>query len=93
MNSSRHDSDAHKGAVENERAGEESNTSMRGQLSHREQDPQIKGSDSDYPEPGLTEEHTGERTEQQKKSAETGKQPGVSQKTNQNQQKEDPLAS
>lgn len=54
------DEDAGKGAVEGE-AGGESQTSMAGQLPHRDQDPMIKGNDTDFPEPDAEEEHTGEK--------------------------------
>jgi hypothetical protein len=54
---------AHKGAVESDKPGEPTNTSMRGQLPHRTQDPLIKSNDSDFPEPGENEEHTGEPEE------------------------------
>ena len=52
------DQDAGKGAVEqDDRTG---NTSMNGQLGHRDQDPMLKGADSDFPEPGENPEHSGE---------------------------------
>jgi len=76
------DSDAGKGAVENERAGEDTNTSLRGQLGHRTDDPDIKDNDSDFPEPGGNPEHTGEPDE-----------PGYKQKLTHNKKREDPLAS
>ena len=57
----RHDSDTAKGAVETEsRAQKGSNTSLNGQLPHRDQNPLIKGNDTDFPEPGENPEHTGE---------------------------------
>ena len=52
------DQDCGKGAVEQDERG--GNTSLQGQLGHRDQDPLIKSSDSDFPEPGNNEEHTGE---------------------------------
>ncbi len=55
------DSDIHKGAVEDDSPGAEHNTSLRGQLGHRNQDEMLKDNDSDYPEPGSSPEHTGER--------------------------------
>ena len=79
-----HDSDIHKGAVEDDSLGAEHNTSLRGQLNHRNQDEMIKDNDSDYPEPGSNPEHTGERNTQES---------GHAQKQNQNDKKEDPLAS
>ena len=56
-----HDADIHKGAVEDDRPAQEHNTSLRGQLGHRNQDDLIKGNDTDYPEPGENPEHSGER--------------------------------
>jgi len=53
------DQDCSKGAVESDPQG---NTSLRGQLGHRTQDPLIKSSDSDFPEPGGNPEHSGEPT-------------------------------
>jgi hypothetical protein len=35
-------------------------SSLSGQLGHRDQDDLIKENDSDFPEPGAREEHTGE---------------------------------
>jgi hypothetical protein len=60
------DQDRGKGAVEQEDPNQDGNTSMRGQLGHRDQDPLIKSSDTDFPEPGESPEHTGEP---QKRSA------------------------
>lgn len=54
------DQDSSKGAVEQDKPGQESNTSMDGQLGHRDQDPRIKDADSDFPEPGESPEHSGE---------------------------------
>jgi hypothetical protein len=54
------DEDAGKGAVEQGRPGEKTNTSLAGQIGHRDQDALLKSSDSDFPEPGQNEEHTGE---------------------------------
>ena len=52
------DEDFGKGAVEGgEKAG---NTSLTGQLGHRDQHPLVKSSDTDFPEPGGNPEHTGE---------------------------------
>ncbi len=36
------------------------NVSTTGQIGHRDQDPLLESSDSDFPEPGENEEHTGE---------------------------------
>jgi hypothetical protein len=57
------DEDVSKGAVETDprdAGGERSNFSMEGQLGHRDQDPMLKDSDTDFPEPDALEEHTGE---------------------------------
>jgi len=59
-NQNDHDEDAGKGAVERDGPGEETNVSTSGQLGHRNQDPLMDSSDSDFPEPGENEEHTGE---------------------------------
>jgi hypothetical protein len=75
------DNDAHKGAIEADKPNQETQTSLEGQLPHRDQDPRIKGQDTDFPEPGENPEYSGESQE-----------PGFSQKTNQNDKKDDPLA-
>lgn len=54
------DEDSGKGAVEQDRPDQKTNVSITGQSGHRDQDPLLKGSDSDMPEPGQNEEHTGE---------------------------------
>jgi hypothetical protein len=54
------DQDRFKGAVEQEDPTQEGNTSLSGQLGHRDQDEMIKDADSDFPEPGQSPEHTGE---------------------------------
>jgi hypothetical protein len=54
------DQDREKGAVEQEDPTQPGNTSMGGQLGHRDQNPLIKSSDSDFPEPGSSPEHSGE---------------------------------
>jgi len=54
------DQDAGKGAVESEDREQTTNTSPGGQLDHRSQDPLIKSSDTDFPEPGSSPEHSGE---------------------------------
>jgi len=54
------DQDKSKGAVEQDERNQESNTSLQGQLGHRDQDPRLKGADSDFPEPGGNPEHSGE---------------------------------
>jgi hypothetical protein len=54
------DEDSGKGAVEQDRPGQETNVSRTGEIGHRDQDALVKSSDSDFPEPGQNEEHTGE---------------------------------
>lgn len=54
------DEDEAKGAVEQDAPGQETNTSLAGQSGHRDQDSMLKSSDTDFPEPGSNEEHTGE---------------------------------
>lgn len=54
------DMDSHKGAFEPENPKEKGNTSMAGQLPHRGEDPLLKSSDTDFPEPGENAEHSGE---------------------------------
>lgn len=54
------DQDRLKGALEQEEKGQDGNTSMQGQLGHRDQDPMLKAADTDFPEPGESPEHTGE---------------------------------
>ena len=61
MMSRRRDEDSQKGAVEKESPKQEGNSSLRGQLGHRTNEPMIKESDSDFPEPGGNPEHSGER--------------------------------
>jgi hypothetical protein len=64
--SSHPDVDEHKGVVEDDSAhppGQSSTSqeSMAGQLPHRNPGELANGSDSDFPEPGATPEHSGER--------------------------------
>jgi hypothetical protein len=54
------DEDIGKGAVEQNEPGQATNISRTGEMGHRNQDALIKSSDSDFPEPGQNEEHTGE---------------------------------
>ncbi|HMH06934.1 MAG TPA: hypothetical protein VK579_09690 [Terriglobales bacterium] len=54
------DQDRGKGAVEQDQPSQVGNTSMQGQIGHRDQDPLLKSSDTDFPEPGASPEHTGE---------------------------------
>jgi len=53
------DQDRLKGAVEQEDPTQEGNSSMQGQLGHRDQDPMLKAADTDFPEPGENPEHSG----------------------------------
>ncbi len=55
------DEDLGKGAVEQDEPNESGNTSMQGQLGHRDQDAMLKDADTDFPEPGENPEHSGER--------------------------------
>jgi hypothetical protein len=55
------DEDSGKGAVEDDGRSQPANTSMQGQLGHRDQDPMLKSNDSDYPEPDAGPEHSGEK--------------------------------
>ena len=56
------DQDKGKGAVEQEDRKQTGNTSLDGQLGHRDQDPRIKDSDSDFPEPGWPRISSGAST-------------------------------
>jgi len=55
------DPDRAKGATEEEEHHHDGNLALSEPLGHRDQDPLIKGADSDYPEPGNSPEHTGEK--------------------------------
>ena len=55
------DQDFGKGAVEQEDRNQFGNTSLRGQLGHRDQHPMLKRADTDFPEPGENPEHSGLR--------------------------------
>lgn len=55
-----YDSDEHKGVVEEESPrATTSHPSISGQLGHRTNDSDVKDNDSDFPEPGAREEHSG----------------------------------
>jgi hypothetical protein len=56
------DSDLHKGAVEGETTVPATNGEpyLQGQLGHRDEDEMLKESDTDFPEPGNSPEHSGE---------------------------------
>jgi hypothetical protein len=57
------DNDLSKGAREEDNPRQKTQARFKGQLSHREDDPLIKSSDSDFPEPGASPEHSGEPEE------------------------------
>ncbi|HKD86470.1 MAG TPA: hypothetical protein VKB58_17110 [Terriglobales bacterium] len=95
------DNDAQKGAVEQDRRQQKTNTSMQGQNPHRDQDPLLKSANSDFPERGENEEHTGEPRAENQLDRDTevnpegltqDQDPGFRQKRNQNKSKDDPLA-
>jgi hypothetical protein len=91
------DEDAGKGAVEQDRPGQDTNVSFAGQMGHRDQNSLLKSSDSDFPEPGQNEEHTGEPQGPNELTRDTkavcqDETPGSQQKENQNKEKNDPLA-
>jgi hypothetical protein len=52
-----------KGAIEQDKPNQTTNVSLRNQLGHRDQDPLLKDSDTDFPEEGDSPEHTGEPEE------------------------------
>ena len=54
------DADGSKGAVEQDSRDQETNTTMRGQMQHRNKSPMADTLDSDFPEPGMSPEHTGQ---------------------------------
>jgi hypothetical protein len=54
------DQDVAKGAMETEDHKGDGNIGLQEQLGHRDQDPILKGADSDFPEPGENPEHSGE---------------------------------
>ena len=54
------DPDRAKGATEEDAHQHDGNLGLSEQLGHRDQDPRIKGADSDFPEPGQNPEHSGE---------------------------------
>ena len=78
------DEDATKGAVEQDRREEKTNVSPTG----------ANRGDSDFPEPGENEEHTGEPrdTDLNPEGLTQDQDPGFRQKQNQNKAKDDPLA-
>jgi hypothetical protein len=60
MTDAKRDQDESKGASEDVGHGMAGNAGMQGQIGHRDQDPLLKDADSDFPEPGLSPEHSGE---------------------------------
>ncbi|HVM91948.1 MAG TPA: hypothetical protein VMT67_04000 [Terriglobales bacterium] len=54
------DADREKGSREPDEPNQPANNSMRGQLSHRDNNPLVEGADSDFPEPGFSPEHSFE---------------------------------
>jgi hypothetical protein len=58
---SENDPDRAKGATEGEEHRNDGNLGLSEQLGHRDQDSRIKDADSDFPEPGGSPEHSGER--------------------------------
>ena len=101
-----HDADADKGAVEQDRPSQPTNTSLPGQLPHRNQNPDVKTHDTDFPEPGENPEHSGEPRAGSLVDRDAGcdnprgnpegdtqdQEPGQRQKRNQGGKKDDPLA-
>ncbi len=60
------DSDISKGATEQDGPDQakkrpDGETSMSGQLGHRDQDEELKDNDTDFPEPDAPGEHTGQK--------------------------------
>jgi len=87
---SKNDNDFRKGAVDDQMPAEHPQASLKGQLSHRNQDPLIKGANTDFPEPGENPEHSGE-PESNPEGALQDQDPGDRQKRNQGDKKDDPL--
>ena len=94
-----------KGAVEQDRPGQKTNTSLTGQIGHRNKGPILDTHDTDFPEPGQSPEHTGEPMEREQNNERErlerdadqvqdadDQEPGQRQRRNQNDQKDDPLA-
>jgi hypothetical protein len=96
-----HDADVNKGAIEQDRRQQETNVSLTGQNGHRDPDPLLESANSDFPEAGQNEEHTGEPRDANQLQPDTqvnpegltqDQDPGFRQKENQNKTKDDPLA-
>ena len=79
-----HDEDEQKGAVEQDRREQQTNVSRTGQ----------NRANTDFPEPGENEEHTGEphETGVNPEGLTQDQNPGFRQKENQDKTKGDPLA-
>jgi hypothetical protein len=60
MADAKRDQDAGKGATEEQDNNTPGNIGMERQIGHRDQDSQLKDADTDFPEPGLSPEHSGE---------------------------------
>ena len=60
------DPDRAKGATEGEEHHHDGNLGLAEQLGHRDQDPLIKGADTDFPEPGNSPEYSGEGSQSKK---------------------------
>lgn len=98
----RDEPDAGKGAVEGDgrarsERGKSGNTSMAGQNPHRTESNLVKSNDSDFPEPGSSPEHSGEKVEKRAPAGsperdQVDQDPGHRQKRNQGDKKDDPLA-
>ena len=54
------DADERKGAIEQDSRDQETNTTLRGQMQHRNPSPLANNFDTDFPEPGMSPEHTGQ---------------------------------
>lgn len=50
----------HEGAVEQDKPNQSGNTSMTGQMGHRNKPADLDSLDTDFPEPGENPEHSGE---------------------------------
>lgn len=108
MDPLRNDEDSAKGAVEQDRPEQPTNTSMAGQIGHRNKNDIVDTHDTDLPEPGQTPEHSGELMQTNKRKNdeqedlerdaddqvqdELNQDPGHRQKENQNEREDDPLA-
>ena len=53
------DEAANKGAVEDDGRHRDSESSLSGQIGHRDQDAMLKDNDTDFPEPDAKAEHSG----------------------------------